>query len=1550
MGSAVRDPILRFAAVSLLCFGGFAPPSLAQQASASGIRPRKGERLVPVVAKITGPARQLAFIENRGQFDANVKFQTRSGGKVLWFTTTGLVFDVARPIATSKAADSHSGTTHGPALEMFQRDSGSESAAPGGKSERLVFSEDFASGSVTPRIEPSAAQPGIYNYFIGNDPKNWRTGVVGYSQLLYHDVWPGIDIRFTVNGQDIEQEFLVHPGADASLISVHYSGVKGLEVAADGSLVVRTLFGPLRESAPRIYSENRGRPTIHGNYKISGDSAYAFQLGSYSKAHPLVIDPTLLFSTYIGGSGADTGKGIAVDGAGNTYIGGATQGGVYPTSTGVFQSVCPSSACSSAVVTKLDPLGRLSYSSYLGSPTGGDNAKGIALDANGEAYLTGIANSGFPTTSNALQNGCDGASFMAKLNSTGTALLYSACLVSDSEAANFNGVGANAIAVDMNGRAYVTGSTSSPFFPTTNGAVQTVLRGGPNAFLSIIDPSLSGTASLVYSTYLGGEVQDYGRSIAVDAYGSAYITGNTFSSHFPVTPNAFQPTDIQANCGQGAGNAQCSTAFVAKVNPNVSGSSGLIYSSYLGGNVGNTGGSASVGDYAYAISVDSSGNAYVAGSTSSLNFPTTPGVFQASSNCGGYPGSGFVTKVNAGGSALVYSTFVSASGQGGGSCSTPISAIALNSSNDAYFAGTTGNNTFPITQGAFQSTFQGGSSDAILAELNSSGSSLIYSSYLGSSGDDSAAGVAVDATGDAYITGNTNSMSFPVTSFAFQPFFGGGTTCGFEGSVEPCPDVFVAKFPIGAPGGPSITGLIPNSGGNSGTVSPQIAGSGFHAGAIAQLNCGSAIVGTNVSVGAGGRLLNTTFDLTAASPGTCSLVVTNPDGTSATLSQALTVQQGGASNIQISLTGVVSVSPPQDQSRFPSSAVLFVTVSNIGNVDYSGGLVSEDVIPGFSLTSLSPAGAAGLPTLVTDSEAAWNLPPLPASASQVFVSTETTMAATGPNISAPAAYLTPISGYTSTAFAAARAAAIPAAPRTSPSLPPVLACLNEITAGCQEATTGLLGCYGGCVFTGPAIVPACTLCLFALWPVYKECVGVNQSAYGNCLHQGATCSSPPTTCLIGDQNCSIIPQVTGQESSNTGAPACVPAPVEVIVASDPNSLQGPAGVGGQDWTAEAQALTYGISFANDTTATAPAQQVVVTQQLGTNVSPSTLTLPGITIPNGASNVQVTVPPGLFNPAAGVNEFTTNVDLRPTQSLLVGVDAKLNPVSQTLTWTFTSIDPTTGLPPLNPLIGFLPPGAGATVSFSVTPKQGVATGSQVTEQATVVFNANPSMSTATWTNTIDNSPPTSQVEPLPTTESCPNFKVAWSGSDVGSGVQGISIFVSDTGAPFVPWLSNTTTTIGTFTGAVGHSYGFYSIAQDLAGNIQAGKTAADATTQVTPAGSCGPPSLSGQVLSSSQSGTTVTVNLQFTNTGLTAAQAVNINQIAFRTLSGSGTVTLAGPALPAALGPLAAGATMTATLTLKVPTAVTRFSLTETGNLLDAASNGYSYSIAQTVIP
>jgi hypothetical protein len=1438
--------------------------------------------------KATAPT----FIENRGQFDQRVKFRVQGSGPTLWLTGREIVFDLLR-------TKPDGGTTpheDGPALPHI---GGRHPRIPDPASmERLVFSEEFLGANGDGVVEAVDQQPGIYNYFKGSDPHKWYTRVHAYSEVVYRDLWSGVDLKVHRNGPNLEQEFVVRPGGDLGRVQVAYRGIEGLRLGEDGSLVVRSAFGEFRESTPHIYQEIGGKHVpVEGRFKLVGETAYTFEVNAYQAEYALVIDPTLLYSTLLGGSGTDGASGIAVDASGAAYVTGDTNSLDFPITPGSYQQNVPPYPSAYCFVTKLNPLGSaLVYSTYLGDSI--QYCEGIGLDSAGDAYIVGRTGFSFPTTPNAYQTAIsiNGNPFVAKLNATGDTLLYSTVLGTGDFSGVFdNGGSALAIAVDSAGKAYITGSVQAGW-PVTAGAFQPSFGGDVDAYVSVIDPSLSGAASLVYSTYLGGSDYDYGASIAVDAFGNVYVTGRTYGPHFPVTAGAFQTSY------NGAGGS--SEIFIAKLNPNVAGPSGLIYATYLGGSgtIINSQGQG-IGDVPSAIAVDASGNAYVTGSTNSANFPVTPGAFQTTCAAGE---AFFVSKLSTSGSQLVYSTCLNGNEYANNNSAN---GIAVDSLGNAYITGafrTQASSTFPVTPNAFQSSFSkisGDYHDVFLTELNPTGSGLVYSTYLGGSGDDGAAAIALDPIGDVYLTGSTTSQNFPVTPFAFQPVLS-------PSSPPFQPDAFVTKFPLGAPQALSILGMVPTAGGNAGTVTPQITGTGFHAGATAQLKCGSAIVGANVSIGPGGRLLNTTFNLTAASPGTCDLVITNPDGTSATLSQAFTVQQGGAPNIRIEITGAARQT--SEKPGTPTNAIIFATASNIGNVDSAPVFIAEPTSPGFSLTSVNPAAQASAAELGAVWLALWNIPPfLAPGQSQVLSSTSTTLSAVDSALQASACWLDDLG-----AFITCLEGGLPS-------------CTKDTSTSCTDQLEACLGDI--------ASLALCDL-LVEVPPAWAACVVYyDDKAREDCKTYSTNCIS----CEPG------APILTCLQSSAQG---CVSSPVPVIFARDPNSLNGPPGIGGQGWIAGAQALTYGISFGNESTATAPAQQVVVTQPLGTDVNLSTLSLPRIMIPNGTSSVQIPVSPGSFNPAAGVNEYTTNVDLRPTQSLLVNVDAKLTPTTQTLTWTFTSIDPTTGLPPLNPLVGFLPPGAGASVAFSVTPTRGIATGTQVAEQTTVVFDANPPLSTAVWSNTIDNTPPVSHVSALPGTSSCPDFRVSWSGSDIGSGLGGFTVYASANGSPFTPWLSNTTAASATYTGTVGNTYSFYSIATDLTGNVENAKTSAEASTTVTAAGPCGPPSLSGQVTNVSQSGTTVTVNLQLTNTGFTAAQAVNISKITPRTLSGSGTVTLASPALPAAEGSLAIGASSTVTLSLNVPATVTRFSLTESGNLLDGAGNTYNYSIAQTIIP
>ncbi len=395
----------------------------------------------------------------------------------------------------------------------------------------------------------------------------------------------------------------------------------------------------------------------------------------------------------------------------------------------------------------IDPV--LVYSTYLGG-VGNDNVPAISVDGSGNAYIIGTTDSNnFPTTNGAYQTNFSGKGvFVAKLNATGTGLIYSTYLGGNDDV-NFG----NAIAVDGAGNAYITGYTQSSNFPTTNGALQTTHSndgGKGDAFVT----KLNATGSLlIYSTYLGGNFYDNGQAIAVDGSGDAYITGSTGSTNFPTTTGAYQTS--------------YASTFITKLNPT---GTALIYSTFLGGNSGNV---------AYGVAVDDSGNAYVTGSTG-MDFPTTTGAFQTShANNAGGGDDAFISKLNPTGTALLYSTFLGGTGEDVGQ------SVAVDGSGNAYVTGYTSSTKFPVTTGAYETNLGGGNISAFVTKLNAAGTSLIYSTYLAGNGREYGYGIAVDGNGDAYVTGQTSSTNFPITSGAFQ------TSHASDGGAD---DAFVTKL------------------------------------------------------------------------------------------------------------------------------------------------------------------------------------------------------------------------------------------------------------------------------------------------------------------------------------------------------------------------------------------------------------------------------------------------------------------------------------------------------------------------------------------------------------------------------------------------------------------------------------------------------------------------------------------------------------------------------------------------------------------------------------
>lgn len=711
---------------------------------------------------------QLHFEKNQGQAHKDVRFLARGSGYSLYLTADEAVLVLATP-SPNPGSDKRGAQAPPLAIGM-----------------RLV---DAASA---PQVSGLDQLPGTANYFIGKDPAKWRTKVPTYAKAHYREVYPGIDLVYYGRQHQLEYDFVVAPGANPKKIVLDFRGTDKIEIDAAGDLVLHTVNGVLRQRKPVMYQEIDGiRHEIDGGYVLQSDKSVGFHVMAYDTGRTLIIDPVLAYSTFLGGSGDDAGGGIAVDAAGNAYVVGGTASVDFPTTAQAIQTTFGGGINGAVFVTKLNPAGTaLVYSTYLGG-SGGDGGFGIAVDANGNAYVTGSTRStDFPTTASAFQTTIHGGNdaFVTKLNPTGSALVYSTFLGGDGNADYDWGQG---IAVDSTGNAYVTGTTYSRNFPTTAAAFQPAFPGGSdfyayNAFVTKLNPAGTG---LVYSTFLGGSSDragDVGVGIAVDPAGNAYLTGRTSSLNFPTTAGAFQPalrigipTDIPTD------------AFVTKLNPT---GSALVYSSFLGGDYD---------DYGRGIALDIAGNAYVTGFTGSADFPTTAGAYKATFDGGS--AKTFVTKLNSTGSALVYSTYL------GGSSGAEPNGIAVDAAGEVSVTGLTylscGRfscfSDFPTTPGAFQPGFGGSSSDLFVTTINAAGSSLVYSSYLGGSGDDQGGAIAVDAAGNVYVTGHASSADFPTTPGVFQPGFGGGSG-----------DAFVAKFARDTPDATAPTGTV--------TLSPKM--------------------------------------------------------------------------------------------------------------------------------------------------------------------------------------------------------------------------------------------------------------------------------------------------------------------------------------------------------------------------------------------------------------------------------------------------------------------------------------------------------------------------------------------------------------------------------------------------------------------------------------------------------------------------------------------------------------------------------------------------------
>ncbi|HET7487539.1 MAG TPA: SBBP repeat-containing protein [Acidimicrobiales bacterium] len=973
-----------------------ASPGASDPGSSLAAPPKAAPPAEAAAAKEAVNGLPVRFEANGGRLDPAVRFVSRGGGHALFLTETGAVLSFSRPSA-------------GPGSD------GTPAVAD-------VVRMSLGGANPHPEIVPTATLAGVSNYLIGSDRSTWRTGVPGYAGVRYRNVYPGIDLVWHGAGPagagGLEYDFEVAPGADPGAIAISFEGAGTPTVDGNGDLVLHTAAAELRQPRPRLYQGGTARAEVDGGFRVAGDMV-SFGAGAYDHSRPLTIDPLITYSTFLAGSigGDSRAQGVAVDASGNAYVTGLTFATDYPVTTGVVQTA--KAGISDQFVTKINTAATgaasLVWSTYLGGtgydsqPAGSGSAdSGVAVDGSGNVYVTGSTASsdfpilnGFDTTcgSGAACNSTDNVypdgvsvsgstsynsatanfvtadvglavsgsnipagttiaswvdvdtvilsqaatvsstasftiakrdylfdGFLAKLNPTGTGLLYS------SYVGGGNRDFARGIALGASGTAYVSGITYSRDLPTagavaafqpgcgtdslcnatnfvsadgvSNGTTTytsasarfdnsfvgraitaTNIPGGttiasvtnehtlvlsqagigsstatftvaavspqPDAFLVKVNTSLSGSGSLSYATYLGGSAYDSGNSVAVDGSGVAYLAGAASSTDFP-HPNGFQ---VAVGGGE--------DVFVAKVDPSVGGAGGLTYGTYLGG---------SANDWAAGLAIDGSGNAYLTGLADSTNFPTAPSGSVIQSVKGGFGADAFVAKVKTvAPSSLTYSTYLGGNGtdQGYG--------IALDGASPPG-AVVTGSTSGGVPQVNAMQNCGGGASDAFVTSVNDTGTSLNYSSCLGSSLADQGNAIAVDssATHYVYVAGETTSAGFP-TQGAYQPAFQGTGTDGFLTKIHPTQS------------GPQVTGLSPRGGPITGATPLTITGSSFTGatavkfagpGGTTTLNSGFTVVGdTQITVAGTPACLGS---CTSIANDTYNVTVTTASGTSVT--------------------------------------------------------------------------------------------------------------------------------------------------------------------------------------------------------------------------------------------------------------------------------------------------------------------------------------------------------------------------------------------------------------------------------------------------------------------------------------------------------------------------------------------------------------------------------------------------------------------------------------------------------------------------------------------
>lgn len=646
---------------------------------------------------------QLYYTKNIGQFNENVLFKVQTSAGTVFLCQDEIVTVFSQPTDIENEVD---------ILSIV-------SSLVGANKELNVQAENIL--------------PYIHNYYIGNDPSEWYTNVPNYASVVYKDIYEGIDLRYYSNENSLKYDFIISPETDPSVIQIKYDGIEDLFLTSEGDIKINTNFGSVFEKKPFIYQEINGiTQEISCKYKIIEPNVFGFEINDYfNQSLPLIIDPTLKYSTYLGGNDYDIGREIVSDSSGNVYVVGDTSSTNYPTQN-PYQGTYGGST--DAFITKFHPAtNTLVYSTYLGG-SNFDYGGGIGIDSGGFASITGTTYSNNLPVFAALFPSLNGVqdAFVARLNPSG-AMIFCTYLGGNNWEWGLD------IAVDSSGNSYVIGYTDSPGFPTFN-AYDSTHNGGFDIFISKFDPP---GGILMFSTFIGGSNHEIGFGIDFDSSGLAYIIGYTWSTNFPVTGNAY---DSSYN-----GGADICLAIVDTV---TGGPTALSYGSYVFG---------TADDFPWDIVIDSSNIMYVTGETASTQanfFPITSNAYQQFLQ-GTRDAFFFQLDTSlAPANQMLYCSYLG--GQTGGSGNDAGFSIELDSNNNAYIAGATECSDFPLVNPL--GPYNGGNEafTSLFDPTQSGSASLLDSTYIGGSGNDEGYGISVDNNNDAYVTGLTYSTDFPL--------------------------------------------------------------------------------------------------------------------------------------------------------------------------------------------------------------------------------------------------------------------------------------------------------------------------------------------------------------------------------------------------------------------------------------------------------------------------------------------------------------------------------------------------------------------------------------------------------------------------------------------------------------------------------------------------------------------------------------------------------------------------------------------------------------------